>query len=233
VIRGVLFDLFGTLVPNFTNTQVDRLLSDLAMALDVDQVRFAQCWKDSFTDRVTGNPDTLEKMFDEYARISGGSPAKAQIDHAVQIRVPFSRESIVSRHDAIETLIELKRRGFSTGLLSNCSHEVPLLWPDTQFASLIHHPHFSCKERLRKPWPEFFERALASMELRPEECLYVADGDLGEMAGAKAVGMKGVLIRDRDENGEVFRADEEVWDGQTIENLSELLSMTELSGRTP
>jgi putative hydrolase of the HAD superfamily len=41
----------------------------------------------------------------------------------------------------------------------------------------------------RKPRPVIFQRALAAMGLRPEECLFIGDRPEIDVAGAKAMGM--------------------------------------------
>jgi putative hydrolase of the HAD superfamily len=74
--------------------------------------------------------------------------------------------------------------------------------------------------------PEFFQRALNKIGVKAEECLYVADGDNGELAAATALGMPAVMIRTGDDE---FRNEEEEWDGVRIGALSELLSFTTLA----
>jgi FMN phosphatase YigB (HAD superfamily) len=71
--------------------------------------------------------------------------------------------------------------------------------------------------------PEFFNRALERLKVSASECLFVADGDNGELAAAKKIGMPAVMIRPSDLLNDYRQDPEEDWDGPRIERLSELL----------
>ncbi len=218
-MKAVLFDLFGTLVDNMTNAQVEQFRHDVADSLKVEREEFKHGWSATFPQRAAGNWSTAE-MIAAAADLCSAKYSSAGLERAVAIRREFMRRWLTPQPDAFSTLRELKQRGFRIGLLSNCSSEVPELWPSLEFAFVIEIPLFSCREWLRKPMPEFFLRALERLEVAPPECLYVADGDSGELASATALGMPAMMIR----NGEdEFRIDSEEWDGPRIERLSELL----------
>ena len=72
----------------------------------------------------------------------------------------YIRQALRPRPDAITTLRQLKEQGYKIGLLSNCSIEIPILWPETAFADLIDTADFLCRERLKKPDPHILSSRL-------------------------------------------------------------------------
>jgi epoxide hydrolase-like predicted phosphatase len=87
--------------------------------------------------------------------------------------------------------IRALRPRYKTGLISNA-------WPDTRattqlclnttiFDLLL----FSGEERIRKPGPEIYQRALARLAVQPAEAVFV-DDVLENVEGARAVGMAGI-----------------------------------------
>lgn len=221
--KGILFDLFGTIVDNFRNSDIDVLYRQMGSALGVEPDAMRDLWKSTFKERTAGAWPDLPTTLRAISTRIGGNPSDEQIEKARRIRFEFSIKTLVPRHDAVATITELKRRGYITGLLSNCTHEVPELWPTTAFAPIIDHPTFSCTERARKPEPKIFEIALRKMGLTASECIYVADGDMGEMAAAQSLGFRPILIRDPDEQ-DANRYEQEDWEGESIGSLGELVS---------
>ena len=68
----------------------------------------------------------------------------------------YIRQALRPRPDADTTLRQLKEQSYQIGLLSNCSIEIPILWPETAFADLFESHVFSSRERLKKPDPRIF-----------------------------------------------------------------------------
>src|SRR3972149_2184507 len=73
-----------------------------------------------------------------------------QMAKAVEIRLRHIRRALEPRPDAVATLARLKNQDYKVGLLSNCSIEIPILWPETTFADLVESPIFSSRERVKK-----------------------------------------------------------------------------------
>ena len=224
-MKAVLFDLFGTLVDNPTNAIVDRHRSAIALAIGVDPIEFSKGWKMTFHERVTGSLRTSEEIILAAAFHCSSSYSPSGIPQAIAYRKEFSIQSLVARDDALETLRELKRRGYVTGLLSNSADEEPNIWPSLDMAAYIDEPLFSFTEGFRKPMSEFYLRALQRLNVEPGECLYVADGDNGELAAAKKIGMEVVMIRPSSLLNDYRQDPEDDWAGPRIERLSDLLSL--------
>jgi putative hydrolase of the HAD superfamily len=122
--------------------------------------------------------------------------------------------------------VQLKSGGHKLGLLSNCSIEIPILWPETEFADLIESPIFSSRERLKKPDPRIYYLACERLGVTPELCLYVADGENHELAAAAKVGLHPVLIRNSSQdNGNELLQEAREWQGDSIDSLTKALQL--------
>ena len=94
------------------------------------------------------------------------------------------------------------------------------------FAHLFDSAIFSSRERLKKPDPRIYQLACERLGVRPEDCLYIADGENRELAAAAKVGLHSVLIRNlsRDNGSELLREARE-WQGMAISSLPEAITL--------
>ena len=224
-MKAVLFDLFGTLVDNPTNAEVSQLHEEVASVLGVPAEEYAMGWKATFHERAQGKHGSIAQSIASAATMNGKTINQDALRRAVEIRYEFTRGWLTPRDDAFTTLSQLKNRGLKIGLLSNCTDEVPEVWSSLTIASMFDEPLFSSKELLRKPLPEFYLRALERLNVSAPECLFVADGDNGELAAAKKLGMPAVMIRPANMLNDYRQDPEEDWDGPRIERLTELLHL--------
>ena len=95
-----------------------------------------------------------------------------------------------------ELLVELRRRGYKLGIITNGSAA-------TQYQKIDNcglHPLFdtvvaSGEEGVQKPNPEVYRRAAARLGTRIDRCIFVGDYPHTDIAGAKAAGMRPVLVK--------------------------------------
>ena len=222
---AVILDLFGTLVDDF-GTSIGSTNTDLAIPLEVPSEPFAKIWRQTSEMRTNGTFQTVEAGM-EYVCNAIGSPVTAQqMKRAVEMRLQQIERGLKPKPDAITTLSKLKDMGYKIGLLSNCSIEIPILWPETEFASLVDSAIFSSRERLKKPDLRIYSLACDRLGVPPEDCLYVADGENFELAAAAKVGLHPVLIRNpaSQKRSELFKEANE-WQGDSIESLAEVLQL--------
>ncbi len=219
--HNVLFDLFGTLVEDFAAgmSPTDR---DLPAILNAPREPFQQLWRQTARRRIDGTFQTVEESIAHVCDAIALKPTKAQIAEAAEFRLEQIRRALIPKTDAVSTLTRLKQAGFRLGLLSNCSIEIPILWPDTPLARLFEVAVFSSRERLCKPDPRIFQLACERLGIAPNSCVYIADGENRELAAAMNVGMHAVLIRNpaAQKRPDLFREAVE-WQGETISALSE------------
>jgi putative hydrolase of the HAD superfamily len=222
--QAVIFDLFGTLVDDFV-TSVGRIHSDLAAVLEIPVEQFMPFWRQTSEMRTNGTFQSVEASIEYVCNAMGVRVTEEQMMKAVELRLWQIRRALKPRPDAVVTLANLKNEGYKVGLLSNCSIEIPILWPETEFADLIESPIFSSRERLKKPDLRIYQLACERLGVAPESCIYIADGENHELAAAAKVGLHPVLIRNspRDNRSELLREARE-WKGAVVGTLPEALA---------
>jgi len=222
---AVIFDLFGTLVDDFASS-VGQTHMEFVKTLGVPPEPFTKLWRETTDMRVVGAFQTVEASIEYVCHLLDTSLTSAQLGRAVEIRLQLIRRTLDPRPAAVETLAQLRDQGYKIGLLSNCSIEIPILWPETAFADLFDSAIFSSRERLKKPDPRIFQLACERLGLAPERCLYIADGENYELAAAAKLGMHAVLIQNssRDNRSELLREARE-WRGTAVSALIEILDL--------
>lgn len=230
---SIIFDLFGTLVDDFA-VSVGQMNAELVEALGVPHEPFTQLWRQITEMRTNGTFQTVEASIEYVCGVMGAQVTAEQIGKAVEIRLRHTRRALEPRPNAVTTLTGLKSEGYKIGLLSNCSIEIPILWPETAFADLIESPVFSSRERLKKPDPRIYHLACERLAVAPERCLYVADGENYELAAAAKAGLHPVLIRTpaQETRSELHREARE-WQGDAIATLPDLLELLRLASNQP
>ena len=111
----------------------------------------------------------------------GASPSTDQVAAASDIRVAFTKPVMTPTCETLRTLVQLRAYGYPIGLITDCTAEVPALWPVMPLAPLIDHTVFSCREGITKPDPRIYLLACQKLGVSPEECVYVGDGSSQEL----------------------------------------------------
>jgi putative hydrolase of the HAD superfamily len=223
--KAVIFDLFGTLIDNFTVGQHDNALRQMASVLSAPSEDFVRLWYQTFNDRCLGVLKTPQDNIDYVCRQLGIAADEDEIDEAALIRYHLTESSMVPLPGAIDTLTWLKSNYYKVGLITDCSSEVPAIWTHTSLAPYFDVTIFSCQVGLKKPNHRIYELAAEKLNVMPESCLYVGDGSSNELTGASAVGMRSVLIHNPNEGkGTMHRieAESEQWEGPVISSLEEV-----------
>jgi putative hydrolase of the HAD superfamily len=209
----VIFDLWDTLV-DYDPVGGRRFQDQVAARLGRDPDEFAALW-------LAGRPHRESGPLRDYVLALGAEDAIA--DEVVALRYSSTREMLRARPGAVETLRELRERGYRVGLITICSEDVPEIWGETPFAGLFDSTVFSCAVGLRKPDPRIYRLACEELGVEPDEAIFVGDGANDELAGAERVGMRAVLIH---------RAGEEPpweelrdWSGPRITAIPQVLAL--------
>jgi putative hydrolase of the HAD superfamily len=187
--RGVVFDLWNTLAVWPEQGSVD-LRRRWAESLGIPVDRLDEHWyADAVYARRESGPirEAIEALYVELG-----------VDHdpedVLASRLELTRSALVPVDGAADTLVELRRRGLKTGLISNCTEEVALVWGETPFAVLFDVAVFSATVGCMKPDREIYELALGELGIAAGESLFVGDGANDELRGAGDVGMTPVLV---------------------------------------
>ena len=220
---GVIFDLFGTLVGDFVAgvSPTDR---DLSSILHAPRESFQQLWRQTARLRIDGTFQSVEASIAYVCDTIGVKPTKEQINEAAEFRLEQIRRALNPKPDAAPTLAQLKRAGYKLGLLSNCSIEIPTLWPQLSLAPFFETAVFSSRDRISKPDPRIFQLTCERLGVAPTSCVYVADGENRELTAAAKLGMHAVLIRNpsAQKRPDLFREAAE-WQDDSISTLSEVV----------
>jgi putative hydrolase of the HAD superfamily len=228
--EAIVFDLFGTLVDIFSRAEYDRVLREMAAVLSASADDFSRAWKEAGEARTLGTVDSPTGSLAEVCRNLGIRPTEQQLKQASQARLDYYFRNMKPRPDAVKVLTMLRAAGYHTGLISNCATEIYASWEHTSFPQLIEAPVFSCAVGLKKPDRRIYDLAAANLGVKSARCLYVADGDSGELQGAIEAGMDAIRIRSPHEDvSDALRVNEEDWRGLTISSFDQLLSLADES----
>ena len=221
---AIIFDLFGTLVDSYSVQGYNRLLTDMASALEVSVEDFSKLWRDTNYERGIGIFKTTEESIRYICNELKVHVSEENIRKCEQIRLENSRKALTPKKGAFDILKILRGLRYKIGLITNCSANVPLLLENTEFIYFFDATIFSASVGLKKPDAQIYNLACEQLGVEPNECLYIGDGDSNELSGASQFGMDAVMIRDLNEM-DPYRLVEVEWDGQKIENFKEILDL--------
>jgi putative hydrolase of the HAD superfamily len=220
---GVLFDLFGTLIPPF---RMHEHMATLRACAHILELSFEEChhhWGETFPQRARGEFVSVADNFRWIARQTGRRLPPRALTQAEAVYEQFTAESLVPVPGAIETLAWLTSCRLRIGLVSNCAPDIPRMWSTSIFAKYFDYCAFSCQVGAVKPDPTIYRAALDALRLLPAQTLYVGDGSDEELSGAARCGMRPVLIAiDLSNTYDAQRKDVATWSGPIIRALPEL-----------
>jgi putative hydrolase of the HAD superfamily len=212
-VKAVVFDLWETLV-GWPAAEAEGLRQTLAERIGVSYDEVERRMHEHYIASQTTSLATVYRTI--------GLPDH-HVDAHMAARVDFARRALRPREGVVETLAELRRRGLRVGLISMCSEDVPVAWPETALAGLFDAETFSATCGLVKPEPAIYLRTAAALGVPPEECLFVGDGANDELAGAARVGMTPVLFLL--DGQEPSWAEVRDWPGLRVSSIPEVLDL--------
>jgi putative hydrolase of the HAD superfamily len=210
-IRAVIFDLWETLI------DWDRdAAAEMADAVAEQVPGFRDRWNRSATRYVTPIR----------AALAEAGVAEEDMDSVCAIRLDYVRAALVPRPGAVETLRALRERGLLVGLITVCTEDVEVLWPETEFAGLFDAEVFSSQVGLAKPDPRIYRRCCELLGVEPAEAVFVGDGANDELEGARRVGMQAILIHRPDEDP--LWPEVQAWGGLRVTSIPGVLDVLRL-----
>lgn len=207
LLQAIFFDMGGTLRQNIKRDEpgkveiVRQILSILDADLDpaaftrllTERARAYERWASQTLDEL-GEVDRWTRwLLPDWpaALVAGNAMELNRIwRDAISIRVVFS--------ETRPTLLELKRRGYRLGLMSNTTSSVdsPQALEAEGIADSFEAIILSCLHGRRKPAPEPLLEAAHRLNLDPAACAYVGDRPDWDVAAARSAGFgKAVIIR--------------------------------------
>jgi putative hydrolase of the HAD superfamily len=96
--------------------------------------------------------------------------------------------------ETLNVLGILRRRGKKIGLIGNADVMEIAAWGRSPLAPLFDTVVFSCQLGRVKPEREIYEACMAELQVSPNECVFVGDGGMRELEGARQPGIITVMI---------------------------------------
>jgi putative hydrolase of the HAD superfamily len=229
--KAVIFDLFGTLVPSFSTREYRQVVQKMATLVSAPPETFWRMWISVLDESLLGIIPGPELKIKYLCQKLGVPVEENRVLEAGQMFMAYETLNMVVRPGAVEVITQLKSRGLKIGLITDCSSEGVILWKETPLAPLFDTAVFSCTAGLRKPDPRIYQMAADGLKVPLESCIYIGDGGSNELSGASRVGMKAVQLKMPGESDpDVYRVNQEGWDGTVITDLEEVLSLAEPEG---
>ncbi len=194
--RAVLFDMWGTLLYEQYGYDTEEPLSffnQLAEKLGVSFMALKQACFFSAEEAHLGRLDVPTRMRHISTHL-GLSLTETDIRVLSEFEMNYRDASVMFYPTTLSTLREVRQRGYKIGLLTDCPWTFPPIVERLQLAHYFDAMALSCQEGMTKANPAFFLLLTEQLGVRPEECVYVGDGNSHEMAMSKQLGMTPVLI---------------------------------------
>jgi putative hydrolase of the HAD superfamily len=217
--RAVIFDLWETLV-DWDREAAAGMLAAVADRAGLAPDEFHRRWDSRENPRYVGPIR---------AALRSIGVAGDAIEDVCALRLDYSRQALVPRAGVAETLRALRARGYLLGLITVCTEEVELLFPETQLAGLFDVEVFSNAVGLAKPDPRIYLHCCELLGVSPDEAVFVGDGANDELAGARRVGMEAILIHRPGEEPPWPGLHD--WDGSRVTSIPGVLDLPLLSQR--
>ena len=212
MLRAVLLDVDFTLFrpgPELGPEGYRRIGQRHGLALEparYDEARVAALTDLQHHPELVHDEELWIRFTEDIVRGMGGDDLGSRACAAAVVREWERHENFFLYDDALPTLEVLRANGLRIGLVSNGQRDLEefarhhSLDVDACVGSMSH-------GRI-KPHRSIFEAALAALDARPDEAAMVGDSYADDVAGARALGMRAILLdRDGIHEGEPDRID--------------------------
>ena len=227
MIRGVLFDLGGTLHVSdsppgrdvwFARRVIERL-GDYGIRLDISPEALAK--------QLNVNAEEYKHHSEQDLREQKLTPEQlSPMSEELSFLYDYERVRVMRRPHLAETLERLRDMGIRVGVISNIISRsvVPHFLAEYGIDGYMDCVITSCGTGIRKPDPEIFRVAERRMGMAPEELAYVGDTISRDVRGSRAAGWR-LMIQIR--NPSVAHRDKGLENGPwkpdyLIEDLAEI-----------
>lgn len=188
MIKGVLFDLFETLITE-ANACPPRA-SALGQRLGVDPHDYRREWKARRSDVVLGRCSFWDAL-DQIARTLGVTPQEAVLEEIRSERIGAKAAILRSVEPAVLDMLKaLRARGLKLALVTNSFPEDVAGWARSPLQAFFDAAVFSFAVGRAKPDPHIYLLACRDIGAAPADALFIGDGGDDELTGARDAGLK-------------------------------------------
>ena len=183
-IKNVVFDVGDVLIHfRYKEYMRDLGFNEYLVEHFTNNVVFSDCWNQMDMGNVTieGAKQVFSEKFPEY---------KKEVELFCKDLTP-----IVEEYDYAKGLIKsIKETGVNVYILSNYPRDLSEMhWPKFKFLSETDGKIISGFEHIMKPDPRIYKLLESRFGIKLEESVFVDDRE-GNVKGAEAVGMKGIVF---------------------------------------
>lgn len=206
-IKGLLFDLYGTLIDIETDEGMEEIYRSISHFLNYQEIylhrwelkdRYYEIMKQQKEERDETHPEiNVEAIWNTLLRQEGMEASPACQELAVtlaQLYRGISRKRLQLYAGVKETLDEL-RSGYPLALVSDAQPcfavpEIKAVGLEGYFDPVI----ISANYGFRKPDPRLTEKAINSLKLQPSEMIYIGNDMYRDIYGANRLGIKTIFF---------------------------------------
>lgn len=198
-VRAVLLDALGTLVylepPGPRLRDALRELAGVEVTLDEAERAFhAEIGHYLAHHTEGGDGPGLDRLRDDCAEVMRAALPQPAPEHAVVRQAMLAALSFVAFPDVVPALRELRERGVRLVVVSNWDCSLPEWLEGAGLASLLDGTVSSAAAGEAKPGPAAFRAGLELAGVEPGEALHVGDSPEADIEGARAAGIRAVLL---------------------------------------
>ncbi len=206
MVRAVFFDVGNTLLrPEPSVSEVCRqVLADAGHAIPLSDIERQMPLVDAFYEDAyraddtfwTDEERTLQVWVGMYSLLCRrlGIEQDAEV-LAMSVYDEFGDPSRwMAYEDVLPAFSRLRERGLSLGVISNWDRRLERILTGLGLGEMLDSVVSSACVGLHKPDPRIFEHACEQLGVSPEEAVHVGDHHYADVLGARAVGMRPVLI---------------------------------------
>ncbi len=201
-IRAIVFDAVGTVIHPLPPApvlyaEVGRRFGSNRIAAEIAPRFIAAFARAEAIDYANGLRTGETREIERWRRIVGQvlDDVRDQDACFLELFEHFSRpEAWRCDPDAAATIETLAQRGYALGMASNYDQRLRSVVAGLPALRPLQHLIISSEVGWRKPAPQFFLAVCRAFDLIPERILYVGDDLANDFEGARAAGLRSVLL---------------------------------------
>lgn len=185
MIKAIIFDYSGVIVRDESKT-----LSKIIEYLGTTSENWHKEWFLRNREKNTGKKSYQEYFLDVCSKFKNSETSRNQISKMLEEKKNGYKINL----ELIETIKDLKSRGYKIGLISNYGKELRDKLKDQSLYDLFDSTIISAEVGCQKPDPEIFKIAFSELGVKPKEVVFVDDSS-NSLKDAEDIGYRPILFK--------------------------------------
>jgi len=190
MIKAVFFDLFFTLIyPSYSIENEYEIIG-------ISSSEWESYAENNilYDERAKGKIRNEREIIDRIINIMPYKVTEEQKRKILLKREERMKRALLSiDNKVLEVLGRIREKGIKIGLISNADIIDIKYWNDSPLPAFFDSVIFSCDVGILKPETEIYQLAMKSLNVKPEESIFIGDGGSNELFGARRAGMKTIF----------------------------------------